>query len=204
MGRCPSFHRGPLEESEEVKTIHNEKASTFHETLEVGVKDADNEVIHQVAFGLSPDEKYSKTAIVEYTKKLPQHTKEKLLRKITKKDPYIRTLGYAFRQAKDIDRESSFVDAAAGRYAEQNATKIDTQNNELDNSFQDCDINAVSTRSTNRLTDRSFNGSFDRSSSTNSSHNSSFNSRPNFRNNSYSGDNNQLQQRQQKYRLPIK
>ena len=26
----------------EVKTIHNEKASTFHETLEVGVKDADS------------------------------------------------------------------------------------------------------------------------------------------------------------------
>ena len=31
-----------LEELGEVKTIHNEKASTFHETLEVGVKDADN------------------------------------------------------------------------------------------------------------------------------------------------------------------
>ena len=30
-----------LEELGEVKTIHNEKASTFHETLEVGVKDAD-------------------------------------------------------------------------------------------------------------------------------------------------------------------
>ena len=36
-----SVHGGPLGESEEVKTIHNEKASTFHETLEVGVKDAD-------------------------------------------------------------------------------------------------------------------------------------------------------------------
>ena len=31
-----------LEELGEVKTIHNEKASTFHEILEVGVKDADN------------------------------------------------------------------------------------------------------------------------------------------------------------------
>ena len=29
-------------ESGEVKNIHNEKASTFHETLEVGVKDAVN------------------------------------------------------------------------------------------------------------------------------------------------------------------
>ena len=27
---------------EEVKTIHNEKAPTFHETLEAGVKDAGN------------------------------------------------------------------------------------------------------------------------------------------------------------------
>ena len=39
----PSFHGGPLGGSEEVRTIHNEKASTFHETLEVGVKDADIE-----------------------------------------------------------------------------------------------------------------------------------------------------------------
>ena len=66
---------------------------------------------------------------------------------------------------------------------EQNATEIDTQINELEDSFQDCDINAMSTRSTNRSTDGSFNGSFDRSSSKSSSYNSSFNSRPNFRNN---------------------
>ena len=38
------------------------------------------EAIHQVAFGLTPGEQYNKTA-----KKLPQHTKEKLLRKIAKK-----------------------------------------------------------------------------------------------------------------------
>ena len=30
------------ESREEVKTIHNEKAPTFHETLEAGVKDAGN------------------------------------------------------------------------------------------------------------------------------------------------------------------
>ena len=117
------------------------------------------EAIHQVAFRLTPCEQYNKTAIVEYTKKLPQHTKEKLLRKIAKKDSYIRTLGDAFRQAKEIDRESSFVDAAAGRYVEQSATKIDTQINELDDSFQDCNINALNTRSTNRSTDGSFNSS---------------------------------------------
>ena len=147
------------------------------------------EAIHQVAFGLTPGEQY-KTA-----KKLPQHTKEKLLRKITKKDSYIRMPGDTFRQAKEIDRECSFVDAAAVTYVEQNATKIDTQINELDDSFQDCDINAVNTRSTSRSTDGSFNGSFNRSSSRNSSYNSSFNSRPNFRNNNgYLGDNNQNRQ----------
>ena len=153
------------------------------------------EAIHQVAFRLTPGEQYNKTANIEYAKKLPQHTKEKLLTKIAKKDSYIRMLGNTFRQAKEIDRESSFVDAAAGRYAEQNAMKIDTQINELDDSLQDCDINTVNTRSTSRLTDESFNGSFNRSSSRNSSHNSSFNCRPNFRNNNgYLGDNNQNRQ----------
>ena len=119
------------------------------------------EAIHRVAFGLLPNEQYNRTALVEYAKKLPQNTKEKLLRKITKKESYIKTLEDAFRQAIEINRESSFVDAVAGRYSEQNAMKIDTQINELDDSFQDCDINAMSTRSTNRSADGSFNGSFD-------------------------------------------
>ena len=119
------------------------------------------EAIHQVAFRLSPNEQYDRTAIVEYAKKLPQITKEKLLRKIAKKDSYIKTLGDAFRQAREIDRESSFVGAASGRYNEQSIMKVDTQINELDDLFQDCDINAISTRSTNRSVDGSFNGSFD-------------------------------------------
>ena len=108
------------------------------------------EVIHRVAFGLSPNEQYNRTALVEYVKKLPQNMKEKLLQKIAKKDYYIRTLDDAFKQAVEINRESSFVDVASGRYSEQNAMKIDTQINELDDSFQDCDKNAMSTRSTNR------------------------------------------------------
>ena len=86
-----------------------------------------------------------------------------MLRKITKKESYIKTLDEAFKQAIEINREASFVDAAAGRYNEQNSTKIDTQINELDDSFQDCDINTMSTRSTNRSANGSFNGSFDRS-----------------------------------------
>ena len=149
--------------------------------------------IHQVAFRLQPTEQYDKTAIIEYAKKLPQPTKEKLLRKIIKRNSYIRTLDDTFKQTRGIDRESSFVDAASGRYNEQ-PTKIETQINELDDSFQDCDINAVSTRSTNRPSDGSFKGLFNRSSSRNNSYHLSFNSRPNFRNsNGYLNDNQSLQ-----------
>ena len=146
------------------------------------------EAIHRVAFSLAPNEQYNKTIIVEYVKKLPQNTRDKLLRKITKKNSYIRTLDDAFKQAIEINRETSFVEAASGCYNEQNNTRIDTQINELDNSFQECDINAMNTRLTNRSTDGSHNGSFDRSGSRNSSLNSSYDSRPNYRNNSYSNN----------------
>ena len=74
------------------------------------------EAIHQVAFSLSPKERYNRTVIIEYAKKLPQNMKEKLLQKITKKNSYIKTLEDALKQAIEIKRESSFVDAAAGRY----------------------------------------------------------------------------------------
>ena len=125
--------------------------------------------IHKVAFELSPSEQSNRTVIVEYAKKLPQNTRDKLLRKIAKKNSYIKTLDNAFKQAVKINRETSFVEAAVGRYNDQNCTKIETQINELDDSFQDCDINAMNTRSTNRSGDGSFNGSFNRSSSRNNS-----------------------------------
>ena len=141
------------------------------------------EAIHRVAFGLSPSKQHNKTIIVEYAKKLPQNTRDKLLREIAKKNSYIKTLDDAFKQAIEINRENSFVEAASGRYNDQNYIKTKTQINELDDLFQDCDINAMSTRSTNRSGDGSLNGSFDRSSSRNSSLNSSYNSRPNYRNN---------------------
>ena len=139
------------------------------------------EAIHRVAFGLSPSEQYNKTFIVEYAKKLPQNARDKLLRKITKKNSYIKTLDDAIKQAIEINRETSFVEAASGRYNDQKYTKIETQINELDDLFQDCDINAMNTRATNRSGDGSHNGSLDRSSSRNNSLNSSYNSRPNYR-----------------------
>ena len=87
------------------------------------------EAILCVMFGLSPSEQFNRTAILEYAKMLPQNTKEKLLRKIAKKDSYIKMLGDTSRQAIEINRESSFVEAAAGRYNEQNPPKLDTQIN---------------------------------------------------------------------------
>ena len=93
------------------------------------------EVIHKVAFGLSPRQQDNKTVIVKYAKKLPTNTRDKLLRKIAKENSYIKTLDDAFRQAIDINRETSFVEAAAGRNNDQSSTKIETQINELEDSF---------------------------------------------------------------------
>ena len=147
------------------------------------------EAIHKLAFKMSPNEQESKTVIVEYAKKLPANTRDKLLRKIAKKNSYIRTLDDAFKQALDINRETSFVEAATGRYHDQSGTKIDTQINKLSDSFQEYNINAMNTRSTNRSGDGSWNGSFDRSSSKNNSFNSSQNSRSNYRSNNYPSNN---------------
>ena len=71
------------------------------------------EAIHKVAFGLSTRQQENKTMIIEYAKKLPANTRDKLLRKIAKKNSYIKTLDDAFRQAIDINRETSFVEADA-------------------------------------------------------------------------------------------
>ena len=147
------------------------------------------EVIHKVAFRMSPSEQGSKTVIVEYVKKLPANTRDKLLRKIAKKNSYIKTLDDAFKQALDINRETSFVEAATGRYNKQNGTKIETQINKLSDSFQEYDVNAMNTRSTNRSGDGSWNGSFDRSSSKNNSFNSPQNSRSSYRSSNYPSNN---------------
>ena len=95
------------------------------------------EAIHRVAFGLSCSQHDNRTVIVEYAKKLPQNTRDKLLRKIAKKNSYIKTLDDAFKQAIEINRETFFVKAASGRHNDQNYTKIETQINELDDSFLD-------------------------------------------------------------------
>ena len=81
------------------------------------------EAIHKVAFGLLPSQQENSNTIVEYARKLPLKTRDKLLRKIAKKNSYIKTLDDAFKQAIEIDRETSFVEAASGRYNDQNGTK---------------------------------------------------------------------------------
>ena len=66
------------------------------------------EAIHKVAFGLSPRQQDNKTMIVEYAKKLPLNTREKVLRKFAKKNSYIKTLDDAFKQPIEINRDTSF------------------------------------------------------------------------------------------------
>ena len=56
------------------------------------------EAIHKVAFRLSPRQQENKTVIVKYTKKLPLNTRDKLLRKIAKKNSYIKTLQHSDKQ----------------------------------------------------------------------------------------------------------
>ena len=146
------------------------------------------EAIHKVSFGLSTRQQENKTVIIEYTKKLPANTRDKLLRKIAKKNSYIKTLDDEFRQAIEINKETSFVEAATGRYSDHSNTRIETQINELEDSFQKYDINAMSTRSTNRSRDGSWNSSFNRSSQRNNLFDSSQNSRSNYRGNSYSNN----------------
>ena len=151
--------------------------------------------IHQVAYNTSPDkQKMNKTVIIDYVRKLPPYPRDKLLKKLARKDSYIKTLQDAFRNAVEINREISFVDATTGRSGETRITQI----NELDDSFPDYDINAMSTRSTDRSGNKSFDRSFDRSSSRSGSQNSSFNSRSGFRNNnsSFSSSNGSTQSRQ--------
>ena len=102
--------------------------------------------IHQVAYNTSPDKQINKTVIIDYVKKLLPYPRHKLLKKLARKDSYIKTLQDAFRNAVEINREISFVDATTGRAGETRLTQI----NELDNSFPDYDINAMSTMSTDR------------------------------------------------------
>ena len=72
------------------------------------------EAIHKVAFGISTRQQENKTILIEYAKKLPTNTRDKLLRKLAKRNSYIKMLDNAFKQAIDINRESSFVEAATG------------------------------------------------------------------------------------------
>ena len=58
-----------------MQTSPNEPLVTFNHRYEA---------IHKVAFGLSPSQQENRNAIVEYAKKLPLDTRDKLLRKIAK------------------------------------------------------------------------------------------------------------------------
>ena len=67
--------------------------------------------IHQIAYSTSPEKQMNKTVIIDYVKKLPSYPRDKLLKKLARKDSYIKTLHDAFRNAIEINREILFVDA---------------------------------------------------------------------------------------------
>ena len=98
--------------------------------------------VHQVAYETSPEKQMNKTVIIDYVKKLPAYPRDKLLKKLSRKDSYIRTLQDAFTNAIEINREISFVDATTGRAGETRISQI----NEMDDSFPDYEINAMSSK----------------------------------------------------------
>ena len=99
QGMAPSMlhvlsELSPLSTDQEVKDMILANYSDIPSTVEVAAKlqnmqmppneplvsfNSRYEAIHQVAFRLSPNEQYNRTALVEYAKKLPQNMKEKLL-----------------------------------------------------------------------------------------------------------------------------
>ena len=60
------------------------------------------------------------------------------------------TLKAAFKAALETNRELSFVNASMVQQEENKGTSIDAQINDLDNSFQDMDINYMNTRSSSQ------------------------------------------------------
>ena len=73
--------------------------------------------IHQVAYNTNPDKQMNKTVIIDYVRKLPPYPRDKLLKKLARKDSYIKTLQDAFRNAVEINREISFVDATTDTHS---------------------------------------------------------------------------------------
>ena len=80
--------------------------------------------VHQIAYDTSPEKQMSNTVIIDYVKKLPFYPRDKLLKKLARKDSYIRTLQDAFRNTIKINREISFVDATTGRSGETRISQI--------------------------------------------------------------------------------
>ena len=48
--------------------------------------------IHQVAYNVTPDKQMDRTVIIDYVQKLPLYPRDKILKKLSRKDSYIKTL----------------------------------------------------------------------------------------------------------------
>ena len=126
---------------ENLKMDKNKPLITFNSTYEA---------LHNIAFGFGPEMQTQKLQLTMYTSKLPYNTSKKLLKKLSKENSYMNTLKAAFKTALEINRETSFVNASMAQQEENKGTSIDTHINELDDSFQDMDINYMNTRSSSQ------------------------------------------------------
>ena len=168
---------------ENLKMDKNEPLITFN---------ARYEALHNIAFGFGPEMQSHKPLLTMYVSKLPYDTSKKLLKKLSKENSYIRTLKAAFKAALEINRETLFINASISQQEDHRRITKDTQINKLDDSFQDLDINYMTTRSNSqnsRCSYRSFNSPFNKSSRS-YSQNCPGSYRSNYRQNNYQRYNN--------------
>ena len=84
--------------------------------------------IHHIAYNVTPDKQTDKMVIIDYVKKLPLYSRDKLLKKLSRKDSYIKTLKDAFHHAVEINRKMSLVDATTGRTLKRPTSETVTDN----------------------------------------------------------------------------
>ena len=84
--------------------------------------------IHHIPYNVTPDKQTDKMVIIDYVKKLPLYSRDKLLKKLGRKDSYIKTLEDVFHHAVEINREMSLVDATTGRTLKRSTSATVTDN----------------------------------------------------------------------------
>ena len=147
--------------------------------------------VHEAAHGITPEEKRSKLALMDYTRTLPQFTCDELTKQITRPKSKIHNLREAMNWAESLDRQGRQREL---NRQERNALRETTIREETVNemSIQE-EVNFMSGRNDGRFNSTMknnsghWNNSPNRSNSYNSDRNNSYYGG---RNNSYQGKNN--------------